>query len=153
MDGATETNHLQSGTGRRIEMNPSAAQNCIEDVLFEILHNLPPSSLAATALLCRAWLRASRVLLYRHIHLDITDPCIHQMDATLCSSPHLRNRIWQEAITTLILTNPECKIPHDQRMYFVIAPNAEYPPFLSNFEGSPGERHVENLKVSTNLQL
>ena len=83
------------------------------------------------------------------VGIDIFSPRIDLSS----SSPHLRNRIWQEAITTLILTNPECKIPHDQRMYFVIAPNAEYPPFLSNFEGSPGERHVENLKVSMSQQV
>jgi hypothetical protein len=32
-------------------------------------------------------------------------------------------------------------------MTFAQAPDAEYPPYLLNFAGSPGERHVENLKV------
>jgi hypothetical protein len=32
-------------------------------------------------------------------------------------------------------------------MAFAQAPDAEYPPYLLDFAGSPGERHVENLKV------
>jgi hypothetical protein len=32
-------------------------------------------------------------------------------------------------------------------MAFAQAPEAEYPPYLLDFAGSPSERHVENLKV------
>ena len=32
-------------------------------------------------------------------------------------------------------------------MQFLQARDWEYPPYLQNFLGSPGERHVENLKV------
>ncbi|KAI0322650.1 hypothetical protein OF83DRAFT_1048810 [Amylostereum chailletii] len=63
------------------------------------------------------------------------------------TSPHTRHRIWQEAITTLILTSPECQIPEGHPLNFVQAPNSEYPPYLTQFKNSPGERHVENLKV------
>jgi hypothetical protein len=33
-------------------------------------------------------------------------------------------------------------------MIFAQARESEYPPYLLYFGGSPGERHVENLKVS-----
>lgn len=62
-------------------------------------------------------------------------------------SPHVKRRIWQESITTLILTSPECKIPSKQSMSFAQARGFEFPPYLLDFAGSPGERHVENLKV------
>lgn len=63
------------------------------------------------------------------------------------SSIHVKRRIWQESITTLLLTNPECAIPASQRMAFAQARDSEYPPYLMHFEGYPGERHVENLKI------
>ncbi|KAI0068240.1 hypothetical protein BV25DRAFT_1867258 [Artomyces pyxidatus] len=75
--------------------------------------------------------------------IDIFSP---RLDIS-ASSPHSKRRIWQEAITTLLLTNQECHIPKKQPMHFVQAPNAEYPPYLLDFAGSPGERHVENLKI------
>ncbi|KAJ3779177.1 hypothetical protein FB446DRAFT_782719 [Lentinula raphanica] len=62
-------------------------------------------------------------------------------------SPHVKRRIWQESITTLILTSPECKIPPEQTMTFAQALDFEFPPYLLDFAGSPGERHVENLKI------
>ncbi|KAJ3883366.1 hypothetical protein F5051DRAFT_391948 [Lentinula edodes] len=62
-------------------------------------------------------------------------------------SPHVKRRIWQESITTLILTSPECKIPSKQTMTFAQALDFEFPPYLLGFAGSPGERHVENLKI------
>ncbi|PSS37675.1 hypothetical protein PHLCEN_2v499 [Hermanssonia centrifuga] len=65
------------------------------------------------------------------------------------TSAHIRRRIWQEAISVLILTNPECGIPKIQPMQFAQARDSEYPPYLLAFAGSPGERHVENLKVTT----
>src|ERR1700744_2522053 len=65
------------------------------------------------------------------------------------SSPHTRRRIWQEAITALFLTSPECKIPDKQPMYYIQAKFSQFPPYLLNFQGSPGERHVENIKVRT----
>ncbi|KAJ3799908.1 hypothetical protein GGU11DRAFT_775291 [Lentinula aff. detonsa] len=62
-------------------------------------------------------------------------------------SPHVKRRIWQESITTLILTSPDCKIPSQQTMTFAQALDFEFPPYLLDFAGTPGERHVENLKI------
>lgn len=64
------------------------------------------------------------------------------------SSVHTRRRIWQESITTLFMTSPDCAISKTQNMTFAQAPDAQYPPYLLDFSGSPSERHVENLKVS-----
>jgi hypothetical protein len=77
---------------------------------------------------------------------------VHSLDITT-SSPHTRRRIWQEAISALILTSQECKIPKKQDMSFAQAPDAEYPPYLLNFMNSAGERHVENLKVCIRITL
>ena len=63
------------------------------------------------------------------------------------NSPHAKRRIWQEAVTTLLLTDEHCHIPEGQKMEYKQAANGEYPPYLLNFKGSPAERHVENLKV------
>ena len=51
----------------------------------------------------------------------------------------------------LFLTSPECGIPKTQPMDFAQARDAEYPPYLLNFAGTPGERHVENLKVTSSF--
>ncbi|KAL4242145.1 hypothetical protein ABKN59_001961 [Abortiporus biennis] len=75
--------------------------------------------------------------------IDIFSP---RIDLTP-SSLHPKRRIWQEAITTLFLTSPECGIPKEQKMNFAQARDSEYPPYLLDFAGSPGERHVENLKI------
>ncbi len=75
--------------------------------------------------------------------IDIFSP---RLDLSSNSS-HTKRRIWQEAITTLLLTDEHCRIPKEQRMVFKQARQNEYPPYLLNFKGSPGERHVENLKV------
>ena len=62
-------------------------------------------------------------------------------------SPHTKRRIWQEAITVLLLTDERCRIPEDQKMEFKQPRDNEYPPYLLDFKGTPAERHVENLKV------
>ncbi|KAL0951249.1 hypothetical protein HGRIS_007967 [Hohenbuehelia grisea] len=63
------------------------------------------------------------------------------------TSIHLRRRIWQESITTLLLTSPDCKIPPKQPMSFAQARDLDFPPYLLEFAGTPAERHVENLKI------
>ncbi|KAJ7071068.1 hypothetical protein C8F01DRAFT_1108962 [Mycena amicta] len=63
------------------------------------------------------------------------------------NSMHARRRIWQEAITTLFLTDPDCRIPVNQPMLFAQARESEYPPYLLQFRGYPAERHVENIKI------
>ncbi|KAI0032741.1 hypothetical protein K488DRAFT_78307 [Vararia minispora EC-137] len=75
--------------------------------------------------------------------IDIFSP---RIDLTP-SSPHLRRRIWQESVSTLILTDTDCRIPREQAMRFIKGSDLEYPPYLLEFLGSPGERHVENLEI------
>nr|GAT44157.1 predicted protein [Mycena chlorophos] len=67
------------------------------------------------------------------------------------NSIHTKRRIWQEAITTLFLTNHDCRIPANQPMTFAEARDAEYPPYLLQFRGYPAERHVENIKILREL--
>ncbi|KAJ8083971.1 hypothetical protein PM082_002738 [Marasmius tenuissimus] len=62
-------------------------------------------------------------------------------------SPHVKRRIWQESISTILLTSPECKIPSKQKMLFAQSRDSEFPPYLLDFLGTPAERHVENLKI------
>ncbi|KAJ6509497.1 hypothetical protein C8R47DRAFT_1098906 [Mycena vitilis] len=75
--------------------------------------------------------------------IDIFSP---RLDIS-ANSLHTRRRIWQESITTLFLTSPECRIPVDQPMEFAQARDSEYPPYLLDFSGSPAERHIENIKI------
>lgn len=66
---------------------------------------------------------------------------------TSATSIHTKRRIWQESISALLLISPDCKIPKKQSMSFAQARDSEFPPYLLDFLGTPGERHVENLKV------
>ncbi|EEB93866.1 hypothetical protein MPER_07426, partial [Moniliophthora perniciosa FA553] len=50
--------------------------------------------------------------------------------------------------TRWLLSLTECRIPPQQKMAFAEARDSEFPPYLLNFIGTPGERHVENLKAS-----
>lgn len=75
--------------------------------------------------------------------IDIFSPRLN----TSPSSLHSTRRIWQEAIATLLLTTPSCAIPKDQAMCFAQAKGSEFPPYLLDFQGSPSERFVENLKI------
>jgi hypothetical protein len=67
------------------------------------------------------------------------------------SSKHLKQRIWQESLTTLLLAVPQCKMPSSQKLAFVDGDEdtseKSTPPYLLHFSGSPAERHIENLKV------
>jgi hypothetical protein len=64
------------------------------------------------------------------------------------NSIHTKRRIWQESISALLLTDKGCHIPPKQEMAFAQSRHSEYPPYLLGFLGTPGERYVENLKVS-----
>ncbi|KAH8120174.1 hypothetical protein DFH11DRAFT_1558766 [Phellopilus nigrolimitatus] len=81
--------------------------------------------------------------------IDVFSP---KLDLTPLS-PHVKRRIWQETITTLFLTTPDCKIPVNQPMLYSQARDSEYPPYLMNFKGFPAERHTENLKILRELGL
>ncbi|KAF8168145.1 hypothetical protein B0H34DRAFT_48390 [Crassisporium funariophilum] len=63
------------------------------------------------------------------------------------SSIHTKRRIWQESVSALLLTDSECHIPALQTMTFAQARDSEFPPYLLDFAGTPGERHAENLKI------
>ncbi|KAI0651926.1 hypothetical protein C8Q79DRAFT_997151 [Trametes meyenii] len=58
------------------------------------------------------------------------------------TSPHTKRRIWQEALSTLLLTDEDCRIPKTQRIEYKQSRDGEYPPYLLHFAGSPGERHI-----------
>lgn len=79
-------------------------------------------------------------------YMELTDNWDCRLDISP-SSIHLKRRIWQEAISTLLFTDPETRIPQGQTMAYAQARDSEYPPYLLNFTGSPGERHAENIKV------
>src|SRR5260221_1841156 len=68
-------------------------------------------------------------------------------------SPHVRRRIWQETLTALILTDGECKIPPKQKMEYADSADFSWPPYLLNFQRTPAERHVENLKILREVGL
>ncbi|KAF8585532.1 hypothetical protein K439DRAFT_1560810 [Ramaria rubella] len=62
-------------------------------------------------------------------------------------SRHTRRRIWQESISVLLLASHECAIPKSQKMLFSESADSLWPPYLLDFQGTPAERHVENLKI------
>ncbi|KAJ7706220.1 hypothetical protein B0H17DRAFT_919193 [Mycena rosella] len=97
-------------------------------------------TLIHTALIQRAVKRLTRRV---DFSIDIFSP---RLD-TSPNSMHTKRRIWQESITTLFLTSPECQIPTDQPMEFAQARDFEHPPYLLRFSGHPAERHIENIKI------
>ncbi|OCH96097.1 hypothetical protein OBBRIDRAFT_787550 [Obba rivulosa] len=97
-------------------------------------------SLIGTNIMRRAVKRLARRI---DFSIDIFSPRVDLSP----SCPHTKRRIWQEALTTLLLTSAETKIPKEQTMQFKEARDDEYPPYLLNFLGSAGERHVENLRI------
>ncbi|XP_006454307.1 hypothetical protein AGABI2DRAFT_197252 [Agaricus bisporus var. bisporus H97] len=74
------------------------------------------------------------------------EPVRIQLDLTP-SSIHLKRRIWQETVSTLLFTDPKTCIPNDQPVIYAQARDSEYPPYLLQFSGSPAERHAENIKI------
>jgi hypothetical protein len=78
-------------------------------------------------------------------------PILHSDLIRLDISPnsiHTKRRIWQESVSALLLTDKGCRIPIKQEMVFTESRDSEYPPYLIDFIGTPGERYAENLKVS-----
>ncbi|KAG8691132.1 hypothetical protein FRC11_006552 [Ceratobasidium sp. 423] len=66
-------------------------------------------------------------------------------------SRHLKQRIWQESWTTLLLASPQCRMRASQKLRFaegcVAISDIPAPPYLLDFANSPAERHIENLKI------
>lgn len=90
--------------------------------------------------------------------IDIFNP-------TLDTAKHVTRRIQQETISTLLLAEPEYKVrrrPNEPLVFCnLIETNeakeepaqTEFPPYLLDFRGSQGERHLENLKILRELGL
>ncbi|KAH7318861.1 hypothetical protein B0J17DRAFT_773208 [Rhizoctonia solani] len=66
-------------------------------------------------------------------------------------SKHLKQRIWQESWTALLLAAPQCRMPAFQKLVFAEGSESTadipVPPYLLDFSNSPAERHIENLKI------
>lgn len=58
---------------------------------------------------------------------------------------HVKRRVWQETLSTILLVGQEYRMPLAQTVTFAIDDN--WPPYLLQFRGSIAERHVENLKI------
>ena len=60
---------------------------------------------------------------------------------------HIKRRIWQETLSTILLCGTSFQMPQDQIVAFSISDTDKWPPYLLWFEGTVAERHVENLKI------
>ncbi|KDN51310.1 hypothetical protein K437DRAFT_221651 [Tilletiaria anomala UBC 951] len=60
---------------------------------------------------------------------------------------HIKRRIWQETLSTILLCGPGYQMPQDQVIAFSTSDTDKWPPYLLWFEGTVAERHVENLKI------
>lgn len=58
---------------------------------------------------------------------------------------HVKRRVWQETLSTLLLTGREFHMPLNQLVTFSVYDDS--PPYLLAFQGTAAERHVENLKI------
>lgn len=70
---------------------------------------------------------------------------------------HIARRIQQESLSTLLLAAPEYRIPPRHPLVFhtiaVGDKKCPIPPYLLDFKGTQGERHIENLKILRELGL
>lgn len=58
---------------------------------------------------------------------------------------HIKRRVWQETLSTILLSGPEYRMPMGQMVTFSI--DDHWPPYLLQFCGTIAERHIENLKI------
>ncbi|PWN32852.1 uncharacterized protein FA14DRAFT_110116, partial [Meira miltonrushii] len=58
---------------------------------------------------------------------------------------HIKRRIWQETLSTILLSGPEYRMPIGQMVTFSV--DDHWPPYLLQFRGTIAERHIENLKI------
>lgn len=58
---------------------------------------------------------------------------------------HIKRRIWQETLSTILLSAPEYRMPIGQMVTFSV--DDHWPPYLLQFCGTIAERHIENLKI------
>lgn len=116
----------------------SAESTSVSDVVFVV------------ALFTHILVQASISSLHSKPPSNQTQRELTAFDSSIDLSPstlHVRRRIWQETVSVLLLTSADCKIPPTQPMEFVLHREHPWPPYLHNFQGTPAERHVENLKV------
>ncbi|CAD6574260.1 MAG: hypothetical protein CYPHOPRED_005388 [Cyphobasidiales sp. Tagirdzhanova-0007] len=70
---------------------------------------------------------------------------------------HIIRRIQQETISTLLLAEPEYRISSADPLCFgsaaVSGKTNEGPPYLLGFQGTQGERHIENIKILSEVGL
>jgi len=70
---------------------------------------------------------------------------------------HIARRIQQETFSTLLLAEPALRISSKRPLCFnsvqtgIYTYNEKEPPYLLGFQGTQGERHVENLKVRVSI--
>ncbi|KAJ1970566.1 hypothetical protein H4R35_005789 [Dimargaris xerosporica] len=57
----------------------------------------------------------------------------------------LRERLWQETWTALLLTCHEFRVPAGEQIAF--SESLQRPPYLVQFKGSVAERHLENIRI------
>lgn len=84
--------------------------------------------------------------------LLVSPDYISSLDISL-TSIHITRRIWNETLTTVLLTNPDTRMPASQKIIYAEGPSGQWPPYLLGFGGSVSERHVENLKVCLEFEL
>jgi hypothetical protein len=69
---------------------------------------------------------------------------------------HIARRIQQETISTLLLAEPEYRLKDKEPLVFSTVATSDgkedCPPYLLAFQGTHGERHIENLKVGQDLR-
>lgn len=58
---------------------------------------------------------------------------------------HVKRRVWEETLSTVLLCGPSYQMSQDKLVVF--STTADWPPYLLWFEGSAAERHVENIKI------
>jgi hypothetical protein len=58
---------------------------------------------------------------------------------------HIKRRVWEETLSTILLCGVSYHMPPDKVVAFATAD--EWPPYMLWFQGSAAERHVENIKL------
>ncbi len=66
---------------------------------------------------------------------------------------HIKRRIWQETLSTILLCGTSYQMPTDQVVAFSVSDDQSWPPYLLWFQGSVAERHVENFKILKTIGL
>ncbi|PWN50271.1 hypothetical protein IE53DRAFT_316116 [Violaceomyces palustris] len=60
---------------------------------------------------------------------------------------HIKRRVWQETLSTVLLCGTSYHMPLGHVIAFSLSDTERWPPYLLNFQGSVAERHIENLKI------